>query len=146
MLRDALLKPLVISPIIGLIVVLAGVPVPKLLLVSMKLLGTTVGGVSLFASGIILQAQKPAVSWAVVLPTISRNLRITGLAFLVLTMLGTNHDLRKVAVLTLALPAAPLQITLAVQNKTGEKKNASYLLFSSFSSLLTIAGFIWLLG
>lgn len=33
-----------------------------------------------------------------------------------------------------------------VQHQSAEQENASYLLFSSVLSMLTIAGFIWLLG
>lgn len=145
-LRGALLKPIVLAPLIGLVVVLLGVPVPKLILDAIKLLGSTVGGVSLFASGIILQAQKPAVSWPAILMTVGRNVLVPGLVFLALTLLGSDHNLRKEAVLALSLPAAALQITLAVQHRTAEQENASYLLFSSVLSMLTIALFIWLLG
>ena len=74
------------------------------------------------------------------------NLLIPATTFITLRLTSTDPGLRKTAVLALALPAAPLQITLAVQHATGEKENASYLLFSTLLSIPTLAGFIWLLG
>ncbi len=144
-LTESLLSPIVLAPIIALILVLSGVVIPKLILGSFKLLGNTVGGVALFASGVILQAQKPTVSWPIVISTIGRNLLIPGIALGLLTLLGVDHEVRKIAVLSLALPAAALQITLAVQNNVYEKENASFLLYSNLFSVFTLALFIWLL-
>ena len=138
----ALLKPMVLAPIVGLVMVMLGTPVPKVLLEAIKLLSAAVRGAVLFASGIILQVQKPTVSWPASLMTVGRNIVIPGLVFLALTVFGVDHSLRKMAVLAPALPEAPLQITLAVQHQTDEQENASYLLFSSVLSMLTIAVFI----
>ncbi len=59
---EALFAPIVIAPVAALILVLCGVRILKLVLGSFKLLGSTAGGVALFASGVILQAQKPTLS------------------------------------------------------------------------------------
>ena len=128
-----------------MILVLAGVTVPKLTLGSFKLLGSTVGGVALFASGVILQAQEPTLSWPIAISTISRNLLIPGIAFGLLPVFGVDHEVRKISVLALALPAAALQITLAVENNVAEKENASFLLYSNVLSVFTLGLFIWLL-
>lgn len=144
-LMGSLLSPIVLAPVIALIFVLSGVTVPKLIVGSFKLLGSTVGGVALFASGVILQAQKPTLSWPIALSTIGRNLLIPGIAFGLLTVFGVDHEVRKIAVLALALPAAALQITLAVQNNVAEKENASFLLYSNVLSVFTLGLFIWLL-
>ncbi len=125
---------------------LVGVPVPSLLLKGFGLLAGTVGGVSLFASGIVLQAQKPAFSWAVFVTTAARIVVIPSLAFGALALTGVTGDLRREAVLALALPAASMQIILAVRNKTAERENASFLLFSNVLSIPTLAAFIWLVG
>ena len=143
-LMGALLSPIVLAPVIALILVLSGVTVPKLIVGSTKLLGSTVGGVALFASGVILQAQKPTLSWPIAVSTFGRNLLIPGIAFGLLTVLGIDHEVRKIAVLALALPAAALQITLAVQNNVAEKENASFLLYSNVLSVFTLGLFIWL--
>lgn len=142
---EALLSPIVLAPVVALILVLSGVTVPKLIVGATRLLGSTVGGVALFASGVILQAQKPTVSWPIAISTFGRNLLIPGIAFALLTVCGVDHEVRKTAVLALALPAAALQITLAVQNNAHEKENASFLLYSNVLSIFTLGLFIWLL-
>lgn len=144
-LMGSLLSPIVLAPVIALILVLSGVTVPKLIVGSFKLLGSTVGGVALFASGVILQAQKPTLSWPIAISTIGRNLLIPGIAFGLLTVFGIDHEVRKIAVLAFALPAAALQITLAVQNNVAEKESASFLLYSNVLSVFTLGLFIWLL-
>ncbi len=79
-LMGSLLSPIVLAPVLALIFVFTGVAVPKLILGSLKLLGSTVGGVALFASGVILKAQKPTLSWPIAISTINRNLLIPGIA------------------------------------------------------------------
>ena len=143
---NSLREPVVWAPVGGLLLVLCGVPIPKLVMGAVQFLGSTSGAVSLFASGIILQAQKPTISWAVALSTLARNLLIPGAALLVLSALGVNHDLRKTAVLALALPAAAMQITLALRYRTNERENASFLLYSNVLSILTVAALSYFLA
>lgn len=141
----ALLSPIVLAPAVALVLVLSGVTVPKSIVGAFKLLGNTVGGVALFASGVILQAQKPTLSWAVVITTVGRNLVVPAVALGVLVALHVDPHVRKLAVLALALPAAALQITLAVEYQTGEKENASFLLYSNVACVASLALFMWLL-
>ena len=143
---SSLKEPVVWAPVGGLLLVLCGVPVPKLVMGAVQFLGSTSGAVSLFASGIILQAQKPTVSWAVAISTLARNLLIPGAALLILSALGVDHELRKTAVLALALPAAAMQITLALRYQTNERENASFLLYSNVSSILTVAALSFFLA
>ena len=145
-LRKALLQPIVVAPVLGIVAVLSGIPIPGLLLDAFKLLGSTVGGVSLFASGLVLQGQKPALSWAAVWLTAARNLLIPGAALVGLRLLHVDHGLIKAGVLALALPAGPMQVTLALRYGTDQQVQASYLLFSSVLSVASLALLIVLLG
>ena len=61
----AVKEPVVWMPVAGLVLVLAGVGLPASLVASFKLLGAATGGVALFASGIILYAQRVTVNRAV---------------------------------------------------------------------------------
>ncbi len=141
----SLKQPIVWAPLGGLVLVFCGVPFPKLGLGAVQFLGSTAGPLALFTSGIVLQAEKPLVSAPIVATTLARNLIIPGAAFFILTALGVDHELRKVAVLALALPAAALQITLALKFGTSERENASFLLYSNVLSIATIAGLMLLL-
>src|SRR3984893_9251048 len=51
-----------LAPILAILLVALDVTLPKLLVTSLQLLGSTTSGVSLFASGIILRALTPTVS------------------------------------------------------------------------------------
>ena len=55
--RHALMQPVVIAPVLPIALVLLGIKVPADAISALKLLGSTDGGESLFASGVILQAQ-----------------------------------------------------------------------------------------
>ena len=132
-------QPVVWAPVFGLVLILFGVPFPPVVQTGIKFLGSTAGAVSLFTSGIILQAQKPTISWPIVISTLGRNLVVPGTAFLVLKLFHVDHQLLKTAVLALAMPAAALQITLALAYDTGQQENASFLLFSNLLSIVTVA-------
>ncbi len=141
----SLKQPIVWAPVGGLALVLCGLHVPNPVLGPVEYLGKTAGPVALFTSGIVLQSEKPVVSLPVVVTTLARNLVIPGLAFLLLTLLHVDQELRKTVVLALALPAAALQTTLALQYKTQERENASYLLYSNLLSVATITAMMLLL-
>ena len=69
---------------------------------SFKLLGSTVGGISLFESGTILQAQSPGFSLPALVSTASRLLLILGLFLLGLRVFGQSADFTKRVMLALA--------------------------------------------
>ena len=144
--RDALLQPVVLSPAIAVVFVLIGVHLPETLTNSFKLLGSTVGGLSLFASGIILRAQAPEFSMAASVSTLARLVAIPGIAYIGLTLFGAHADLRKMSVLALGIAAAPMQVILATRYNTDESENAAFLLYSYVLCIPTLAFFIWLTG
>jgi len=74
----AVKEPVVWAPVAALMLVLAGVSVSPVLDSSLKLLGSTTGGVALFASGIILYAQRVTLSWDVIAITAARNVIVPG--------------------------------------------------------------------
>jgi predicted permease len=145
-LGDALFQPVVLSPAIAILFVLIGLQTPAILTSSFKLLGSTVGGLSLFASGIILRAQSPKFSLPASASTLARLLLIPGLVYIGLTLTGADANLRKMSVLALAIPAAPMQVILATRYHTDESENAAFLLYSYVLCIPTLAFFIWLTG
>lgn len=145
-LRTSLLQPVVLSPLLAVAVVLAGVHLPSVVSSSFKLLGTTVGGLSLFASGIILQSKNPGISLPAILSSVARLLLIPGLMYVALSLLGVSAELRKEAVLALGLAAAPMQVILSTRYKAAETENAATLLYTNVLCIPTLALFIWLTG
>ena len=138
----AVKEPVVWMPVAGLVLVLAGVGIPASLVASFKLLGAATGGVALFASGIILYAQRVTVNRAVAAIVAARNIIVPGLLWAVLAAAGMPHALLREAVLTMAIPVASIVVILAVQYKQAQREMASSLFFSTVLSIVTLGVFI----
>ena len=143
-LRNAFTQPVVLAPLFAVAFVLTNIHLPDVVTGSFKLLGSTVGGISLFASGVILQSQSLRFSLPALVSTVARLLVIPGLAYLALTMIGQGGNLRKMTVLALGLAAAPMQVILSTRYDCDKEENASVLLYSNVLSIPSLAFLIWL--
>jgi malonate transporter len=144
-LLSAMKQPMIWAPIIGLVVCLADIDFPASVERSLGLLGAATGGVSLFAAGVILYAQKVTWSRTIGGLVVARNLLVPGLLLLAIHLVGKENsaELRE-AVIAMAIPAASLIVILAVRYKTAEQEMASVLLYSTVGSILSLSLFIWL--
>ena len=140
--RSAVTAPVVWAPVLALVLVLAGVQLPEVLVNAMKLLGSATTGVALFATGIVLFAQRITVSRFVVGTVAARNVVAPALLWVILAAIGMAHTDLRLAVLANALPAPAAAVIFAVQYRQGQREMASVVLFSSVGSLLTLAAFI----
>jgi malonate transporter and related proteins len=140
--RSAVRQPVVWAPVLALVLVLAGVGLPRVLVNATKLLGSSTTGVALFASGIVLFAQRIAVSRFVVGAVAARNVVVPALLWVILAAIGISHTDLRLAVLANALPVPVAAVIFAVQYRQGQREMASIVLFSSIGSLLTLAAFI----
>jgi malonate transporter len=139
---SALKQPVVWAPVLALVLVIAGVQLPHALVNATKLLGSSTTGVALFASGIVLFAQRITVSRFVVGAVAARNVVVPAVLWLILAAIGISHTDLRLAVLANALPAPVAAVIFAVQYRQGQREMASVVLFSSVGSLLTLAAFI----
>lgn len=144
-LRHALTQPVVLSPVLAVVIVLTSTHLPAIVTNSFRLLGSTVGGLSLFASGIILQAQSPHFSLPAAVSTAARLIVIPGLTYLGLTAIGETGDLRTMTVLALGVAAAPMQVILSTRYGSNESENASLLLYTNVLCIPTLAFFYLLM-
>jgi malonate transporter and related proteins len=140
--RSAVTAPVVWAPVLALVLIVAGVPLPEVLVNAMKLLGTSTTGVALFATGIVLFAQRITVSRFVAGAVAARNVVVPALLWVILAAIGMSHTDLRLAVLANALPAPAAAVIFAVQYRQGQREMASVVLFSSVGSLLTLAAFI----
>lgn len=138
----ALKEPVVWAPVLGLILVLAGVKFPDTLNDSFKLLGSATGGVALFASGIVLFAQKVSFSRPVVAIVLSRNVLVPCVLWAAMAAAGASSKAIHESVVTLAIPVASISVILAVQYKKSERVIASSLFISTILSVVTLGAFI----
>jgi malonate transporter and related proteins len=60
-----------------------------------------------------------------------------------MVFLGMEPEIRREAVLTLAISTASIPVILAVQYQMAEQEMASILFFSTIFSVITMGGFIW---
>lgn len=143
---SALKQPMVWGPVVGFIIMVAGVPIPMAFRQSMALLGHATAGVALFASGVILFSRRVTFNLPVAITTLSRNILVPAAVWGMVVLLGIEPKTADVAVLTLAIPSAVICVILAVQYHAAEQEMASTLFFSTMLSLPTMGLFIWLLG
>ncbi len=132
-------QPMVWAPLLGFVLVLAGITLPAPLIRSIDLLGSATAGVALFASGIVLRAQRPAFSLAIAASVIGRLLVVPAVAFAGLTAIGLQSRLRSYPVVSLALPCAVIIVIFAARFRVAERESASVLLYSYVASALTLA-------
>jgi malonate transporter and related proteins len=141
-LADALRQPIVWAPALSLIIVLLGVTVPQALDDSLSLLGGAAGGVGLFTTGIVLQAQRFSLSPASITSAVGKNvltpLAALGIAYLLGQGAVAGHEIAVSA----SIFTAPILVTLAVQYGVAEQEMSSALLLSAATSPLTTGAFI----
>ncbi|MGD9502536.1 MAG: AEC family transporter, partial [Methyloceanibacter sp.] len=142
---DALKQPVVWLPLLGIIMVLLNVSVPKVFADSLDLLGQASAGVALFTSGIILAGYKVMVNGPVLFVVFVKNILQPALVLGAMAWLGYDDPLLGQTVLTIALPSVVVSVMLAVQYQVAAKEAASALFISTVGSLLTMSVFIWFL-
>lgn len=124
--------------------VLANLHFPASVEDSLRLLGSATGGVALFASGIVLFSFRVTFNLSVGVAVTARNIVIPAVIWGLMIFLGIEPEIRRQAVLTLAIPTASIPVILAVQYQMAEQEMASILFFSTVFSVITMGGFIWL--
>lgn len=139
-------EPVVWAPLAALLLVLAGLSLPKSLQSSLTLLGQSTGGVALFASGIILFSRQVTFDAQVLRAVIAKNVIMPAVTWGTAMVLGLSAALTQESVVTMAIPTASIAVMLAVQYRTAEREMASVLFFTTILSIFTMGGFIWLTG
>jgi malonate transporter and related proteins len=142
----ALIQPIVWLPLLGVVLVLSGRSLPRLLTQALTLLGQSASGVALFAAGIILAVHTVRVTPAVTALVLIKNVVQPALVWGGLLLLGYQNPLLGEAVVTTALPILVTVAMLAVQYRVAEGEMASALGLGMISSAVTVAGFIALTG
>lgn len=136
--------PVVWSPVIALIIVLADIHIPQTISMSLGLLGKASGGLALFAAGIVLYTRSIVITTATIITVIARNILVPGACYLILLKMGFSMEQIKEVVLTMAIPVGSIAIIIAMQYKTGEQEMASTMALSIIASIITMGGFIFL--
>jgi len=102
---SSLLKPIVLSPIIGIMFSFLGLPLPDFVAHSFNLIGQAGGGIALFLTGLILSSQQVILNSNVIAGTFLKNVVHPFLAAGAVALLPISQDAARAAILLAALPS-----------------------------------------
>ncbi len=135
-------QPVVWAPVLGLVLVLAGITVPPLLAAPFKLIGDSTGGAALFTLGILLSQLKPEVDLSTIAVVFLKNLVMPALALGFAVLLHLATPLAKGAILAAACPAATIGAMFSAKFQVGCKTIPAEILASNVVGLASMA--LWI--
>jgi malonate transporter len=145
--RHALIKPMVLGPVIGTLFSLLNWRLSPIAVASLRQMGQVSGGLALFVTGLILSAQRFRLSWNVALATLTVNVVQPLVAFVIAKMLGAPASIMKISVLMAALPSGFFGILFGSNYGLVSEESDSTVIASTGVSMLTLAVAIaWLYG
>ncbi len=138
------LKPVVIAPIIGMVLTLCDVEVPRLLDTSLTLIGVCAGGVALFLTGLILSSQTFKLNGNVALAALLKNVVHPLLAAGLVTALAVSPLIGREAIILSAVPSGFFGILFGLRYGVVSQDAGSTLIASTLLSAATIPAAILL--
>jgi len=140
----SILKPVVIAPMIGMVLTLCDVEVPRLLESSLTLIGIGAGGVALFLTGLILSSQSFRLSRNVASGTILKNVVHPLIAAVLVVALAVSPVVGRQAIILCAVPSGFFGILFGLRYGVVSQDAGSMLIASTLLSALTIPAAILL--
>jgi malonate transporter len=141
----ALTKPIVLAPVLGILLSLAGLSLDDVTRASLQLIGQAAGGVALFLTGLVLSAQSFRLDWKIVAATGTANLIQPLLAAAIVYCFPVPSETAKISVLLAALPSGFSGIPFALDYRLGSAEVGSMVIASTVLSIATLAITIGLL-
>ena len=134
----ALINPVVLSPIAGIVFAFLGIPLPQAVTDALMLIGQATGGVALFLTGLILSSQRLLLNSNVVSGVLLKNvalpLVVAGLALL----LPMSREAARAAILLAALPSGFFGVLFGLTYGIESREVGSTLILSSVVSIVTL--------
>jgi predicted permease len=137
-LKSGLKSPLLWGPVLGIVVVLVGVRIPKAIASSFEMIGSATSGVAVFTVGLTLAAHAFHLSKAVILATLGRITVQTAVLFALLHLLHVQSPFAREALVCCSFPLATIVVLLAAKYKAMEAESASALLLSTLSLVVSV--------
>ena len=137
-LKSGLQSPLLWAPVLGIVVVLLGLRIPKEVASCFAMIGSATSGVAVFTVGLTLAAHAFHLSKAVLLSTLGRITVQTAVLFALLHLLHVQSAFAREALVCCSFPLATIVVLLAAKYKTMEAESASALLLSTLSLVVTV--------
>jgi malonate transporter len=142
-LKKALLQPIVIAPVLGLLCSLSGFEPPPLVESTLTLVGQGASGTALFLTGLVLSAQpiqlSTNVGWTVAMKNVLQPLLAVLLALPLL-----DGSQARVAVMLTAVPSGAFGVLFAVRYGVPSAQIGTMLIASTLASTVTLTAAILL--
>lgn len=135
---DALVKPIIIAPLLGAMVSLSGFELNDLVRSSLETIGQAGGGVAAFLTGLVLSAQPFQFDRQVLAATVTSNVARPVFAFGLTRVIPTPPDIAAVAVLLSALPCGFFSLLFGVNYGVASKEAGSMVIASTVFSIVTL--------
>ncbi|WP_151192961.1 AEC family transporter [Cysteiniphilum sp. JM-1] len=143
---EVLKKPLVFAPILGIIYAVIGVPLPKIIEDSLKLIGNTTSGVSLFALGLIMSSFVIKFSKGAVINIFLKNLIHPLIMIALVYGFGITGILAKEVILLCAMPTATMTTMFALRYNTLTEESTSSTILGTLIAIITLPVFMLFVG
>jgi malonate transporter len=134
----AILKPIVLAPMIGMVLALCGMEVPRLVNTSLMLIGVCAGGVALFLTGLILSSQPFKLNGIVASGTVLKNVVHPLLAAALVAALAVSSLIGREAIILSAIPSGFFGILFGLRYGVVSQDAGSTLIASTILSAATI--------
>jgi malonate transporter and related proteins len=135
----SVLKPIVLSPIAGIVFAFAAIPLPDFIQRSLELIGNAGGGIALFLTGLILSSQRVTFNSNVISGTLLKNVVHPLLAGGAIMLFHVPSDTVRASILLAALPSGFFGVLFGLRYNVDSRDAGSILIVSSTLSALTIA-------
>ena len=142
--RKSILKPIVLAPILGMVLTLGNVLMPRLLVSSLTLIGVAAGGVALFLTGLILSSQPFKLNRNVASGTVLKNIVHPLFAAILVAALAVAPLIGREAIILSAVPSGFFGILFGLRYGVVSRDAGSTLVASTILSAATIPAAILL--
>jgi malonate transporter len=138
-LRQALLRPLVVAPVLGIAMSMSGLHLDPVAAASLKLIGQGAGGIALFLTGLVLSAQAFRMDWTIAGATVAGDIVRPLIVVAIVLVFPVPPDTAKVAILLAAVPAGFFGILLGLGHRLGATETGPMVILSTVFSIATLA-------
>ena len=139
-------EPMVWAPLLGMLLVLADIPVPQEIDKMLKLLGSATSGTSLFLAGLIVATYRIRVSPEIVGNVLVKMIGQPALMALFVVVLGIGNPLGQEAIVLCAIPTSVVAPLLGSRYHLYETDAASTLVLTTLTMMVTLPLIIVLIG
>jgi malonate transporter and related proteins len=137
-LKTGLQSPLLWAPVFGILLVLAGIHLPKEIASALEMIGSATSGVAVFTVGLTLAAHAFHFSKVVILGALARITVQTSVLFAMLHLLNVQGPFAREALVCCSFPLATAVVLFAAKYKAMQAESASMLLLSTLSLVVTV--------